>query len=168
MSLGYAIHDLSFYFVTSREDAGSAAQTAISAFLLSSVIWQRCVSCHYLSCVYCVDWEIEICHTPAIDSKRAFAFSSCFSICSSSGSWLFLLWMANESRADRRPVDWARFGLSSEQNSASSEVHFANKPSVLDETSYGGQEVRDNELYTEEQVCFHIGFVYFGCCGIIA
>ena len=119
-------------------------------------------------CVYCVDWEIEICHTPAIDSKRVFAFSSCFSIYSPSGSWLFLLWMANESRADRRPVDWARFGLSSEQNSASSEVHFANKPSVLDETSYGGQEVRDNELYTEEQVCFHIGFVYFGCCVIIA
>ena len=60
--------------------------------------------------------------------------------------------MASESRTDRRPVDWARFGLSSEQNSASSEVQFANKPSVLDETSYGGQEIRDNELYTEEQV----------------
>lgn len=59
--------------------------------------------------------------------------------------------MASESRADRRPVDWARFGLSSEQNSASTEVQFANKPAVLDETSYGGQAIRDNELYTEEQ-----------------
>jgi hypothetical protein len=61
--------------------------------------------------------------------------------------------MASESRTDRRrDVDWARFGLSSEQNSASSEVQFANKPSVLDESSYGGQAIRDNELYTEEQV----------------
>lgn len=60
--------------------------------------------------------------------------------------------MASEPRADRRPVDWARFGLSSEQNSASTEVQFANKPAVLDETSYGGQAIRDNELYTEEQV----------------
>ena len=60
--------------------------------------------------------------------------------------------MASESRTDRRHVDWARFGLSSEQNSASSEVQFANKPSVLDESSYGGQAIRDNELYTEEQV----------------
>ncbi|XP_046637935.1 solute carrier family 12 member 8-like [Daphnia pulicaria] len=59
--------------------------------------------------------------------------------------------MANEARTDRRPVDWARFGLSSEQNSAFSEVQFANKPSVLDESSYGGQAIRDNELYTEEQ-----------------
>lgn len=64
--------------------------------------------------------------------------------------------MASESRADRRPVDWARFGLSSEQNSSSSDVQFANKPTVLDETGYGGQATRDNELYTEEQVSFQL------------
>lgn len=59
--------------------------------------------------------------------------------------------MANEGRTDRRPVDWARFGLS-DQNNASNDVQFANKPAVLDETSYGGLATRDNELFTEEQV----------------
>jgi hypothetical protein len=68
--------------------------------------------------------------------------------------------MANEARTDRRPVDWARFGLSSEQNSAFSEVQFANKPSVLDESSYGGQAIRDNELYTEEQVSLFLRFSF--------
>ena len=58
----------------------------------------------------------------------------------------------SETTRNRSSVDWARFGLASEQNGASTDVQFSSKPSVLDESSYGGQETRDNELFTEEQV----------------
>ena len=59
--------------------------------------------------------------------------------------------MASETRSDRPHVDWARFGLS-EQNEVSNDVTFVNKPPVLDESSYGGEDTRANELFTEEQV----------------
>jgi len=58
--------------------------------------------------------------------------------------------MASETRSDRPHVDWARFGLS-EQNEVSNDVTFVNKPPVLDESSYGGEDTRANELFTEEQ-----------------
>ena len=67
--------------------------------------------------------------------------------------------MASETNRTNRPVDWARFGLSSEQNGGSTDVHFASKPAVLDESSYGGQAPRDNELFTEEQVCVYIVYL---------
>lgn len=57
------------------------------------------------------------------------------------------------SSSRRQPVDWVRFGLSADQGQGDSDVQFASKPSVLDETSYGGQASRANELFTEEQVC---------------
>ena len=58
----------------------------------------------------------------------------------------------SSSQSNRRQVDWARFGLSSDQNNGDTDVQFASKPSVLDETGYGGHETRANELFTEEQV----------------
>lgn len=59
--------------------------------------------------------------------------------------------MAGETR-NRSSVDWARFGLADQNSASSTDVHFASKPSVLDESSYGGPGIRDNELFTEEQV----------------
>ena len=68
--------------------------------------------------------------------------------------------MSSETR-NRSSVDWARFGLA-DQNSASTDVQFASKPSVLDESSYGGQATRDNELFTEEQVSFCVKEIMAG------